>query len=93
MQLSREDIVVAAEKIDLSIDEYTVHGDFKGWNFTGCAGVVVPVGKLTPLMVSLALVLAADGRCDDSLKIATDTQTEQRGLNIAAYWPGVDLTD
>lgn len=95
MQLAREDIVIAAENIDLYEDDYSIYPDYSGQGMAGrtCLGIVLPVGKLTPFMVALALILAEQGREDDALRMATETETGSKGFGTVAYWRGVQLAD
>jgi hypothetical protein len=91
MQINRHDIIAAAEGISLYDEEYTIRDDYKGWNLTPCAGVTLPPARLTEFMVSLALVLAEDGRAEEARELAEKTSTETLGIRFAVYWPGVEL--
>ncbi|MFH8805255.1 hypothetical protein ACH4F6_37895 [Streptomyces sp. NPDC017936] len=94
MQLSREDIIAAAENIDLYEDDYTIREAYSGRGMYGgtCFAIDLPdTGKLTEFLVSLALGLSEDGRGEDALDLARKTHTDSMGFGVVAYWPGVEL--
>jgi hypothetical protein len=93
MQITREDLVLAAEEINLREDDYTIHGDYAARNSTPCAGVVLDPAHTASFLDSLARVLAEDGREDDAWELVEKTHTETRGFTHAVYWPSVELTD
>ncbi|MGW2213240.1 hypothetical protein [Streptomyces sp. NPDC001781] len=91
MNITSEHIATAAENIGLYEDDYAVRSAYKGWNLTPCAGVTLPADRMTAFLVSLAVVLAEQGRAEDALKLAAKTDTETLGLDFTVYWPGVQL--
>jgi hypothetical protein len=94
MQLSRQDIVTAAENIELSEDDYSIRESYPASYGETCAGVVLPsTGEVTEFMVSLALLLAEDGRGEDARELARKTRTDSMGFSTIAYWDGVEITD
>lgn len=94
MQISRQDIVIAAENADLREDDYSIRESYAGrFDVTG-AGVVLPASDTTLFMVSLAVLLAEDGRSEDALNLARLAHTDSMGLDgVIVYWGGVELAD
>lgn len=94
MKLDRRNIVTAAENIDLYEEDYSIRESYPGRYGVAGAGIVLPdTCKVTEFMVSLALVLAEDGRGEDALDLAGLTRTDSMGLSTIAYWSGVEITD
>lgn len=94
MQLSREDIVLAAEAADLTEDDYRVHPSYQGW--TGLTGAAVELDnpdKAYEFTVSLAVQLAENGRADDARNLGRLTLTNPMRFGIVVYWPRVEITD
>lgn len=96
MQLTRMDIVNAAETIEVWEDSYEIREAYSGRGMgpRTCLAVTLPdVGVLVPFMVALAVQLTENDRSDDALRLARLTRTDSMGLGVVAYWPGVQLTD
>ncbi|MGY5634215.1 hypothetical protein ACW7N6_38390 [Streptomyces sp. UC1A3] len=95
MQISREDIIVAAENIDLNEDDYSIRKSYAGRHGVTGAGIVLPGGgEVTEFLVSLAVLFTEDGRGEDARKLARKTRTDSMGLgSVIAYWDGVEITD
>lgn len=96
LQIARTDIAAAAENIDLSPDEYSIREAYEGRGMYGrtCAAVDLPsAGKVTELLVALAMQMTEEGQSEDVLELARKTRTDSMGLGVVAYWPGVEITD
>lgn len=93
MKLSRQDIVIAAENIDLYEDDYSIRESYNGRSGVTGAGVVLPSSSVvTTFMVSLAVQLTEDGRGEEALELAGKTHTDSMGLDTLVYWDGVEIT-
>ncbi|MER7488691.1 hypothetical protein ABTY20_22860 [Streptomyces sp. NPDC126497] len=91
MQISRQDITVAAENIDLYEDDYSIRESYAGrYGVTG-AGVVLAGSDVTPFMVALAVHLAEDGRGEDALSLGRKARTDSMGTGTIVYWGGVEI--
>jgi hypothetical protein len=93
MQLSRQDIVRAAEEAGLDENDYTVRDDYRGWDLASGSGVCMDHAHLIPFMDYLELVLADDGRAEDALDLANKATMSTRDGVFTVYWPGVQIAD
>ena len=93
MKIDRQDIVLAAENIDLNEDDYSIRESYEGRYGVHGVGVDLPDhGKATELMVALAVQMAEDGQGEDALCLARLMRTDSRGFSVVVYWNGTELT-
>lgn len=93
MEITRETLELALENADLMEDGNIRIRTYSGRGMYGstCAAVTLPSASLMAFVVELTLLLAEDGQEGEARRLAAVMRTDSMGLDIVAYWPGVDL--